>query len=321
MKHSRKLCELGEIKLIERIRERTKKEEGVIVGIGDDSAVLSFGGGNLLATSDLLIEGVHFYPYFKPYFLGWKALAVSLSDISAMGGEPLFALLSLSLPSHLSEEWLDDFLTGWEELAGMFNVCLVGGDMTEGEKIVIDSIVLGKADSPILRSGAKIHDKIFVTGFLGDSSAGLFSLKKNIAHPALLEKHLKPFPRVREGVEIGRSGKANAMIDLSDGLASDLSHICKESGKGALLFPEKFPLSPDLVSFCHSLNISPLEFALYGGEDYELLITGNEQLKESVDFPLYEIGEIIEGEDIFLFEEGKKRKLERKGFEHFKGKR
>lgn len=317
--NKKELGEIGESKLIERIRKRAKKREGVIVGIGDDCAVLRVGDSdNLLLTSDLLVEGVHFYPNVNPRYLGWKALAVSLSDISAMGGKPLFSLLSLSLPSHLSEKWLNDFLSGWEELAEIFDVSLVGGDMSEGERIAIDSIVLGKAKSPILRSGAKVGDKIFVTGYLGDSAGGLFSLQEGLDFPSLITKHNKPFPRVKEGMEIGRIPGVHSMIDISDGLASDLKHICDESRKGAIIFPDKIPLSPDLLSLCQSQNLSPLDFALFGGEDYELLFTGESWVKEKISFPIYEIGEIVEEKGIWLVEGDKRRKLARKGFEHFR---
>ncbi|MBC7329283.1 thiamine-phosphate kinase [bacterium] len=317
--NKKELGEIGEFKLIEKIRKRARTREGVIVGIGDDCAVLRVGdNANLLLTSDLLVEGVHFYPDVNPRYLGWKALAVSLSDISAMGGKPLFSLLSLSLPSHLSDKWLNDFLSGWEELADIFEVSLVGGDMSEGERIAIDSIVLGEAKSPILRSGAKVGDKIFVTGYLGDSSGGLLSLQGGLDFPSLINKHNKPFPRVMEGLEIGKIPGVHSMIDISDGLASDLKHICEESGKGALIFVEKIPLSPHLLSLCQSQNLSPLDFALFGGEDYELLFTGEAGIKEKISFPIYEIGEIIEEKGIWLVEEGKRRKLAREGFEHFR---
>jgi len=317
--NKKKLREIGEIKLIEKIRKRMKKGKGVIVGIGDDCAVLRLGeNDNLLLTSDMLVEEVHFYPSINPCDLGWKALAVSLSDISAMGGKPLFSLLSLSLPSQLSEEWLDDFLSGWEGLAGIFDISLVGGDISEGERIVIDSVVLGQAKSPILRSGAKVGDKIFVTGYLGDSAAGFFCLKKGLNFPSLIRKHLKPFPRVKEGLEIGGMEGVHSMIDISDGLASDLRHICEESGNGAVVYADKLPLSCDLLCLCESQNLSPLDFALFGGEDYELLLTGDADIKEKVRFPFYEIGEIVEDVGIWLVEGEKRRKLEREGFEHFR---
>lgn len=316
--NSKKLRDIGEFGLIEKIRSMFKKGEDVEVGIGDDTAVLNFGGKKLLATCDMLVEEIHFLPWVDPEDLGWKALAVSLSDIASMGGKPLFALLSLSLPSHLENEWLERFLRGWKELGELFDVSLVGGDITEGEKIAIDSLVLGEADKPILRSGAKVGDRIFVTGFLGDSSAGLRCLLKKIQHPSLVKKHLRPQPRVKEGMELGKSELIHSMIDISDGLAGDLRHICEESGKGAIIYADKLPLSEDLLSFCHAFGLSPLEFALYGGEDYELLLTADGDISKELQIPLHEIGEITDGKEIVLIEDGKEKIIERRGFEHFK---
>lgn len=295
-----------------------KKGKGVEVGIGDDAAVLNFFGEKLLATSDMLVEGVHFLPTISPADLGWKALAVSLSDIAAMGGKPLFALLSLSLPPDVEEEWLEEFLKGWEEIGKMFDVSLVGGDISRGEKIVIDSIVLGGVEIPVERSKAQVGDKVFVTGFLGDSSAGLWCLQRQINNPYLINKHLRPLPRIKEGKKIGKDKSVHSMIDISDGLIGDLGHICEESGKSAIIFAEKLPLSPDLLSFCQAFRLSPLDFALFGGEDYELLFTGDVDIKGKFDFPLYEIGEIKEGEGIVLVEGRKEKKMERGGFEHFR---
>jgi thiamine-monophosphate kinase len=169
-----------------------------------------------------------------------------------------------------------------------------------------------------LRRGAKVGDKIFVTGYLGDSAGGLLSLQEGLDFPSLITKHSKPFPRVREGLKIGKMAGIHSMIDLSDGLASDLKHICDESDKGAIIFADKIPLSPDLLSLCESQNLSPLDFALFGGEDYELLFTGEAEVKEKIGFPIYEIGEIVEERGIWLVEGGEKRKLARKGFEHFR---
>jgi len=315
---AKKLKEIGEFKIIEKIRGMVKPREGVEVGIGDDTAVLNFEGKKLLATCDMLVEGVHFLPSVQPADLGWKALAVSLSDIAAMGGEPLFALLSLSLPSDLDEEWLERFLEGWEELGGIFAVSLVGGNLSQGDKITIDSIVLGEAKTPILRKGAQVGDKLFVSGSLGDSSAGFFCLQKQIPYPHLIKKHLRPLPRVEEGKQMGKGKSVHSMIDISDGLVGDLEHICEESGKGAIIFAEKLPLSSELLSFCSAFSLYPLEFALFGGEDYELLLTADPDIHKELDFPLYEIGEIREGKGIILLENGKEKKIEKGGFEHFK---
>lgn len=315
----KKLREVGEFKLIEKIRMMIKRGKGVVVGIGDDAAVLDFEGRKLLATCDMLVEGVHFIPSIEPEDLGWKALAVSLSDISAMGGEPLFALLSLSLPPSLEEEWLERFLKGWEEISEIFDVFLVGGNISEGREIAIDSIVLGEVATPVLRSEAREGDGIFVTGCLGDSAAGLYCLKRGITdYPALLKKHLRPLPRVNEGERLGSTKSIHSMIDISDGFIGDLARICEGSGKGAVIFAEKIPLSPDLLTFCQEFALPPLEFALFGGEDYELLFTADADFSQELGFPIYRVGEIREGRELVLLEHGKEKRIEKRGFEHFK---
>ncbi len=314
----KKLKEIGEFKIIKKIRKMAKKGKGVEVGIGDDAAVLDFKGKKLLATSDMLVEGVHFSSSAEPGDLGWKALAVSLSDIASMGGKPLFSLLSLSLPPYIEEEWIEQFLRGWKALAEMFSVSLVGGDISQAEKIAIDSIVLGEVEIPILRRGARVGDKIFITGFVGDSAAGLWCLQRQIEFPSLTRKHLRPLPRVKEGQWIGKSKAVHSMIDISDGLAGDLGHICEESERGAVIFAEKLPLSSDLLSLCRAFSLSPLEFALFGGEDYELLLTADADISKELGFPLYEIGEVIEDKEMILIEKGEKKRIERRGFEHFK---
>lgn len=316
--NSKKLGEVGEFKIIEKIRERFLKGSGVEVGIGDDTAVLKVSNSKLLVTVDMLVEGVHFFPSISPADLGWKSLAVSLSDISAMGGKPLFSLLSLSLPSHLPEQWLDDFLAGWRELAELFGVSLVGGDLTKGERIIVDSIVLGEAEKPVLRSGARVGDRIYLTGSIGDSSAGLRCIEKGLNYPNLIRKHLRPMPRVKEGIRIGESGRVHSMIDISDGLVGDLAHICEESRVGAVIYSDKLPLSADLLTFCREQALSAKEFALFGGEDYELLLTAEANLTEFFEFPLYEIGEIREGGGIFLLDNGEEKPIERRGFDHFR---
>lgn len=316
---SKKLREIGEFKLIEKIKKMIPIGDKVDVGIGDDAAVLNLKDTKLLATCDMLVEDVHFLPSIAPEDLGWKALAVSLSDISAMGGIPLFSLLSLSLPPNTEENWIKRFIQGWEELSRMFSVYLVGGNISQGEKIVIDSIVLGEVKTPILRSNAQVGDKIYVTGFLGDSSAGLYCLQKEITNfPSLIRKHLRPLPRVNEGKELASTDFVHSMIDISDGLVGDLRHICEESGKGAIIFAEKIPLSPDLIAFCETFDFQPLEFALFGGEDYELLFTGDVNLTMGLDIPFTEIGKITEGRQIFLIKGTEEIELDRKGFEHFR---
>ncbi len=311
------LRDIGEFGIIERIKREARIGKGVIVGIGDDCAVLSPQEGQIIVTCDDLVEGVHFYPSISPQDLGWKALAVSLSDIAGMGGIASYSLLSLVLTPLLTEEWLSAFLQGWNELSEAFSVSLVGGNVSQGEKVNITSIVIGFAEKPLLRSTAEEGDVLFVTGYLGDSAGGLLSLQKGLDFPDLQKKHLRPIPRLAEGRALAEVG-GRAMIDISDGLAGDLQHLCRASGKGAVVWESAIPLSDGLKDLCQTLGLSPLELALFGGEDYELLVSGEKDLPQKVDFPLYPIGEIVEGEEIFLEREGRRELLKRGGYEHLR---
>lgn len=313
----RYLRDIGEFGIIERIKQKAMVGKGVIVGIGDDCAVLSPQEGQIIVTCDDLTEGVHFYPSISPQDLGWKALAVSLSDIAGMGGIASYSLLSLVLTPLLTEEWLSAFLQGWNELSEAFSVSLVGGNISQGEKVNITSIVIGFAEKPLLRSTAEEGDVLFVTGYLGDSAGGLLSLQKGLDFPDLRKKHLRPIPKLREGRALAEAG-GRAMIDISDGLAGDLQHLCRASGKGAVIWEGAIPLSDALKDLCRILGLSPLELALFGGEDYELLVSGDKDLPQKVDFPLYPIGEIVAGEEIFLKREGRRELLRRGGYEHFR---
>jgi thiamine-monophosphate kinase len=271
-----KLSRLGEFGLIERVRRATPKSRGVLLGIGDDAAWVASKFGSLLITSDLLIEGVHFDLKWTSLFaLGYKAVAVNLSDIAAMGGTPAYLILSLGIPAKFRSEDIDEFYRGIRSLAKKNGVALVGGDTNLADSLLISACLIGHAPfRPVTRAGAKIGDDVYVTGTIGDAALALKLFKSKSPQPErgpaayLLARHHRPTPKVAAGALLARERLATAMIDVSDGLLQDLGHICKVSKIGAVLWEEKLPLSPAYRALCGKEGTRP---ALTGGEDYELL--------------------------------------------------
>jgi thiamine-monophosphate kinase len=322
-----RLRDLGERRLISGIRQAVPaKPRGVILGIGDDAAVVR-SPGTLVLTHDLLVEDVDFRrALHPPRFLGRKALNVNLSDIAAMGGRPLHAVLGLALPGGIGRRWLGQFLRGVLDAAGAARVALVGGDLSSSRQIVIAVTLTGEARRFVTRSGAKPGDRLFVSGTLGDAAMGLRLVERGPARgksrPAgrLVRAFLDPSPRLELGLLLARRGLASAMIDVSDGLAVDLAHICEESRVGAELEPGRVPISPEL----RAASRRPLDMALNGGEDFELLFTvrpRNVPRLRSLGkrFMITEIGRITAGRKILTVDPaGKKRPLKIKGYEHFK---
>ncbi len=256
--------------MIEGIRKlaRSSRNKAVVRGIGDDCAILRLSpGSDFLVTTDLCIEKVHFRrEWHPPQSVGHRCLARGLSDIAAMGGEPLACFLSLGLPADLPQKWADQFLRGLEALARRFKVQLAGGDTSAAHDIIADIIVVGKvpAGEALLRSGARPGDRIFVTGELGASATTLHRLYSGERiRPSRSSGHFYPEPRLALGRWLREHGLATALIDVSDGLSVDLGHICQESDVAATVDPSRLPKAKDAT----------LELALHGGEDYELLFT------------------------------------------------
>jgi len=250
------------------------RNRAVIRGIGDDCAVLRASPNHeLLVTTDFSIENVHFRRKWHPaQSVGHRCLARGLSDIAAMGGEPLACFLSLGLPPKLPQRWADEFLKGLNALARRHHVQLAGGDTSSAPQITADIIVIGQAPKgkAILRSGARLGDNIYVTGDLGSSSADLkrlFAGQK--LRPSRRSRHFFPEPRLAIGAWLRRRGLATAMIDLSDGLSIDLGHICAESRVSANITSQQIPIAANAT----------LDLALHGGEDYELLFTASAKAK------------------------------------------
>lgn len=290
---SLKVGDLGEFKLIDTIKKAAADSDRLIKGIGDDTAVIDNQQDNLLWTCDLLLEGRHFLrDKITPYQLGYKSLAVNASDIAAMGGEPSFALVSCGWPQDLDIEFVEQFFKGFNDLAAKFGIVLVGGDTVSSEQIIVDVTLMGRVDKDktVFRNGAGVGDIVAVTGTPGESGAGLELLlktnkdccnglpnsnseqteKKTLEH--LANRHLIPEPRVQEGKILASMG-ASAMIDVSDGLSSELHHLSGESGVQLEIYREKLPISLRLEEAGDILQKELLDYVLYGGEDYELLVT------------------------------------------------
>jgi len=274
-----KISEIGEFGLIERL-VRPPKRESLIVGIGDDAAVMAL-SGKVVLTTDMLVEGDHFRTeWATPRQIGRKAMASNVSDIAAMGGVPEFAFISIALREGIDVEFMDELYGGMHDVADEFGIDIAGGDTTHGSVMVINVVVMGSVDPPVLRSGASPGELICVTGPLGGSKAGLELLLAGRKEPAdAVAKHLDPGCRMDVSPRIAEV--ANSMIDVSDGLASEVNHICDMSDVGAEVIASWIPLSDATVEAGRVLDADPVRWALDGGEDFELVFTIHpDRLKE-----------------------------------------
>ena len=364
---------MNEFDFIRRLREQLstrKTSTRVVAAIGDDAAVFRESSDrDLVISTDLLVEGIDFHrEATPPHLLGHKALAVSLSDIAAMGARPLWSLVSIGLPqSAWASDFKDEFFTGYFTLADRFGVTLTGGDISESTQIVIDSIVVGEvsAGRAVMRSTAQPGDQIFVTGNLGGAAAGLklIELGARVSEPdavaggqnsqqeadgrqqdvsvpgavaigssltgddhaiqTLLLRQLCPQPRVGWGIVLGEEHLATSMIDISDGLSSDLHHLCNESNVGAAIDAASLPLDENVVQLCGRRALDPLALALHGGEDFELLFTMSPEnvsrLPKRVDaVSCSRIGELTDKPYAVLIQEKNRSwNLQPQGFTHF----
>lgn len=331
-----------EFDFIRNLRQRFPLSDlsSVVVGIGDDAAVIrSHPTKDTVVSTDLLVEDVDFRrTTTTPLLLGHKAVAVSLSDIAAMGARPRWSLISVGVPEEVwRTSFVDELYDGVLSLTTHYDVQLIGGDTSSTpEKIVIDSIVLGECTSgmAVTRAGAKPGDQIFVTGSLGGAAAGLRLIERGAHLPNnasddlhlvdhVMLRQLRPEPRVGWGIVLGQERLATAMIDLSDGLSSDLSHLCSESMVGASLDSWLLPIDQKVTDLCGRRALDPLQLALHGGEDFELLFTVNPEnvsrLPRRVDgVSITRIGEIRDAVDGIKISEGSRVwELEPGGWRHF----
>ena len=308
------LRDLGEDGLIERLRRRFRSGS-LPVGIGDDAAVLDLPPGHsLVYCSDLLAEDIHFSRGIHPAdSVGYKSVAVNVSDVGAMGGIPTAFTISLAAPADLKVDWIDAFYSGIERACRDFEVTLAGGDTSSAKSIFIDVSMVGRVRTggAILRSGARPGDRIYVTGNLGGSAHGLDMLRAGRSDSTAAQRHLYPEPRHRVGHAL--ASKAHAMIDISDGLSTDLKHILTESRVSARIYKDRLPAADG----ADEMQV------LHGGEEYELLITASELPQHVESVPLSCIGEIVRStpgkENLIVLVDGSTESpLLARGWDHYR---
>jgi thiamine-monophosphate kinase len=335
-----KVSELGEFGLIARLAEvLASQDEGgfagrLVAGIGEDAAVWRADGSALIATTDTLVEGVHFLAGRTPWRdLGWKALAVNVSDVAAMGGTPELALVTLALPPDAEADNIEELYRGLAEAGAEYRVAIGGGDVVRAPQVSITVALLGRAEldetgeAKILRrDGARAGDLVAVTGALGGASGGLRALRAGAEPEAarpLIARHLRPRARVASGRAAVAAG-VRCAIDVSDGLLQDLGHVCRASGLGAVVWRDKLPIEAPLAALFGDEDA--LGFAATGGEDYELLLAGSqeqlEQVRREGGVPVTIIGEMVidaAHEAKLLDEHGREVALHAQGWDHLRG--
>jgi len=346
-----KLSQIGELSLLEQIRRSFKKKShDIIVGIGDDAAAIKPIDEYLLATTDMMVEGVHFdLDFITPYQLGFKLISANVSDIYAMGGKPYYLLLNIAVSKDTTKKFIALLFNGVKDAINLYDTVLIGGDLSATKSgMSLSATLIGYGKKCIRRSGASIGDRIYVTGSLGDSACGLELLKKigspvpigrrkkrekrkekNILNselqainaalsgPGLSWREVEPL-LVRHLMPVARNPQnlvrdATAMIDISDGLLIDLSRICNESKVGARIYIDNIPVSSELKKTASYLGISPMKLALSGGEDYELLFTAPAGKKVKAIY----IGDITKSERVIVDSSGRKKTFSAEGYQHF----
>jgi len=317
-----KLFELGEVNLIKNISSRTILfSKDIIKGIGDDAAVLKFDKKHyLLLTSDTLVEDDHFnLKWFNAEQTGNKAIESNVSDIAAMGGFPKYALISLVLPKNTNVDFINKLYYGINKSSKKYKISIIGGNLTHGKNISLTVNMVGIVEKKnlCLRSNAKIDDLILVTGNLGASRAGL-ELLRNKKTGRSISYYLKPKCKLNIGRKL--SNFVNAMEDVSDGLSSEVLNICSESKTGAVIYKEKIPISKNTISDAKKVNKNPYDYALFGGEDFELVFTINKNKLNKIKNNFTIVGKILpKKQGVYLLDKGKKKKLSY-GYDQFKSK-
>jgi thiamine-monophosphate kinase len=320
-----RLSELGEFGFIERLRRLERRQAGVDIGIGDDCAVVRVGRRRVLLTTDALVEGVHFrWSWDRPAGLGRRAFLVNASDVAAMGGTARFALLSLAAPRSAKASDLDALVRGFAAAARENGCVLVGGNLSASRRWVVSATLVGEpCGEPIRRSGARVSDEVWVSGSLGGAAYGreiLLGRRRGSGRETLAFR--RPPVRLELGSALARSGAASAAIDLSDGLVSDLGHICRASGVGAIVEISHLPYAQPLRRLRRGAE--RLRLALAGGEDYELLFTAPAgrardvaRLRELA--PITAIGRIVRGSGVRILDPKGAERTAGLGFDHFRG--
>jgi thiamine-monophosphate kinase len=311
-----KIKDIGEFGLIDRITKKPK-DKHVLIGIGDDAAVIETKKGLQVLTTDCLVEGDHFKrEWFTSKQIGMKAIEINVSDVAAMGGIPKYVLVSLCLPEDIDVVFVEDMYKGMWKTCGKYNIEIIGGNMTHSKQIIISITLTGEVSKKnlLLRSGAKIGDYIFISGPIGNGRAGLRVFQENLEDfNQVKKKYLEPRARLDFAVKI--APYVNSMIDISDGLAPEIKHICDESKCGAVIYKEKIPINDDVRSTARVLNEDEYNYALFGGEDFELVYTVSKNNLKKVQG--YIVGEIVKGKEIKLQDRSVTKIIKEKGYDHF----
>ncbi|MEA2055329.1 MAG: thiamine-phosphate kinase [Candidatus Thermoplasmatota archaeon] len=310
-----KIEDIGEFGLIERITQRSKDKD-VLVGIGDDAAVVKTSGLQVL-TTDCLVEGDHFLrKWFMPLQIGMKAIEINVSDVAAMGAVPKYVLVSLALPKDLDVEFIEEMYKGMWKTCDKYNMEIIGGNMTHSKNIVISITLTGEVNKKnlSLRSGAKPGDFVLASGHLGNGRAGLRVFQENLTgFEEVKNSYLEPKAQLDTALKL--APYVNSMIDVSDGLAPEIKHICDESKHGAIIYKDKIPIKDDVIEVAKTLGEDEHDYALFGGEDFELVFTVSKDNLDKVKGFL--VGEITKNKEIKLTSQGKEKIITEKGYDHF----
>lgn len=305
----------GELAIINFIRKRfPKKRKEILKGIGDDAMVFRNG---FVVSTDSFFENIHFdLRYFSIYALGYHTMAASLSDLAAMGAVPVCALVSLNLTKNIGLKDIEQLYKGFEKIAKRFNMDIAGGDVVTSPGFGLTITVIGRARTPLMRSGAKSGQALYVTNFLGLAEVGRVVLKENLPkrdYPDAINKHLFPEPRINEAQLIKKY--VRSCIDTSDGLSTDAGHLAEESRVRIVIDAEHIPIHSEVGEFCNIRKCDPLQFILSSGEDFELLFTAN-KLPKIPKIKVFRIGRVMKGSGVHLSIRGKIRQIKPSGYEH-----
>lgn len=321
-----KLRDLGEFGFIDALAAHVACEDpDVLLGIGDDCALVRTGGGVWAITTDAMLEGRHFrHDWLTPYQTGARAMTAGLSDIAAMGARPRFAFSSLALPPEWEANDGLELARGLAEQARRFGACLLGGDTVAAhEHAFVDVVVIGECCGQVWRrDGARVGDVVCVTGTLGDSAAAMAARMAGVEEPLTWEAYAEPTPRVPEAAALQRAGGITAAMDISDGLVQDAGHLCERSGVGIRLHAERVPVSEGARATAETLGREAIEWALSGGEDFELLFTAAAEsvpaLQEAIEAQVTVVGEVVKGTKVEVVDKASRPlQLRSGGWNHF----
>lgn len=325
-----KLKDVGERALLELAREICERGSSVQVGVGDDGAAVGIGEGSLVVTTDMLVEDIHFTSQTPAEQIGKKAVVINLSDLGAMGAEPLGLVYSIGAPKETEFNFISELLNAMNSTARAHDTYIVGGDLNEAKEVIVSGTAFGRAHEGelMLRSGAEVGNFVGVTGELGAASAATKALINGISledNDSLKKTLLEPVARVKEGRVLSESGQVTSAIDITDGLAANLWQISRMSEVGLVVDAEELPVSEAARKFAEEQGEDLDNFVLYGGEDFELLFTARPEVWEHLEEKFEELGtrisrlgEVDEGEGVRIRRRGELEKLPDRGYEHFK---